>query len=183
MVPGMSPSAATPRGRGRPDLLAVGLITSTHGISGELKVRSLSGEAGHLLGMRQALLRKGPAEKAAEFVHVRRQRDGLLVQVRGLDTPEQARALVGFEIWVPREQAAPLARNEYYAADLCRCALRFNGEEVGRVRSVWDGGPTQLLEVEGRGGATFLVPFSDHFVGDVDLDGETILLKEGELLP
>lgn len=179
----MSPSVTTPRGSAPSDLLAVGLITSTHGIAGELKVRSLSGETAHLLGLRDALLRKGATEKPATFSRVKRQGSGLLVQVKGLETPEKARSLIGFEIWVPRTQAAPLGRGEYYAADLCRCSLRFNGREVGRVRSVWGGGPTPLLEVVGKGGVVFLVPFSEHFVGDVDLEGGTILLKEGELLP
>ena len=164
-------------------MLAVGVIASTHGIGGELSVRSYSGEAAHLLGLRDAVLRKGGVERPVSFEAVRQQSGGVIVKVPGLESPEKARALLGFEIWVPRAQAAPLHRGEYYAADLCRCAVQFNGQEVGRVRSVWDGGPTQLLEVEGRGGKVFLVPFSDHFVGDVDVAGGTILLKEGELLP
>ncbi len=165
-----------------PGPLAVGVIASTHGVHGELKVRTFSGEAGHLLGLREATLKKGTVEKAATFVQVRSQGSGVIVQVQGLETPEKARALIGFEIWVPRAQAAPLARDEYYAADLCGCSVRFNGEEVGRVRSVWEGGPTQLLEVERKAGKMFLVPFSDHFVGDVDVVGGTILLKEDEVL-
>ena len=174
---------AGPRSPAASEQVAVGLIVSTHGIAGELKVRSLSGESGHLLGLHSVVLRKGSAEREVELVRVRAQGAGLLVTAAGLDTPEKARALVGFEIWVPRAQGAPLGRDEYYAADLCRCALRYNGEEVGRVRSVWEGGPTQLLEVQKKDGATFLVPFSDHFVGEVDLEGGTILLKEGDLLP
>jgi len=165
-----------------PQLLAVGVITSTWGIAGELKVRTFSGEAGHLLGLRGALLRKGSVERAVSFVHVRRQGAGVMVRVQGLETPEKARALIGFEIWVSRAQAAPLARGEYYEADLCRCTLWFGDEEIGRVRSVWEAGPTQLLEIEGRKGRTFLVPFSEHFIGDVDLERGTIRLTEDEII-
>jgi len=165
-----------------PELLAVGVITSTYGIAGELKVRSLSGEAGHLLGLRDALLRKAAGERPVTFVHVRRHGAGVIVRVEGLETPEKARVLVGFEIWVPRELAAPLARNEYYAADLCRCALWFGDEEIGKVRSVWEGGPAQLLEVVSREGKTFLVPFSEHFIGEVDVGRGTIRLTEDEII-
>jgi 16S rRNA processing protein RimM len=166
----------------RPELLAVGVITSTHGIAGELKVHSFSGEAGHLLGLREALLRKAAVEKHALFAQVRPQGTGVIVRVEGLDTPEKARALLGFEIWVPRSKAAPLAIGEYYQADLCRCTLWFGEEEVGRVRSVWEGGPTQLLEIEGREGRTFLVPFSEHFIGDVDIEDGRIRLTEDEVI-
>ena len=82
---------------------------------------------------------------------MRRQDPGVIVKVAGLDTPEKARALVGCEIWVPRAAAAPLDDDEYYAADLCRCSLWFGEEELGAVRSVWEGGPAQLLEVVGKG--------------------------------
>jgi len=163
-------------------LLAVGVIASTHGISGELKVRSLSGQIGHLLTLRSAVLRKGHVDRQTEFEWVRRQDPGVIVKVAGLDTPEKARALVGSEIWVPRAAAAPLETGEYYAADLCRCSVWFGEEEVGVVRSVWEGGPAQLLEVVGSQGKTWLVPFSEHFIGDVDLAAGRICLKEDEII-
>jgi len=159
----------------------VGVITSTHGVTGELKVRSFSGQAAHLLGLEGALLRKGPAERRVSFAGVRPQGAGLIVRVQGMDTPERARSLVGFEIWVPRAQAAPLSDGEYYEADLCRCTVWVGDRRVGRVRSVWEGGPTQLLEVEGEG-KTFLVPFSEHFVGEVDVQGGRIRLAGDEVL-
>ena len=162
--------------------LAVGVITSTHGVTGELKVKSFSGEYRHLLGLRDAFLRKGGAERRVIFESVRRQDPGVIVKVEGLETPEKARVLVGWEIWVARSSAAPLGEQEYYAADLCRCRLWFGEEEIGAVRSVWEGGPSQLLEVVGKGGKTFLVPFSEHFIGDVDLANGKISLKEDEII-
>ena len=163
-------------------LLAVGIIASTHGVAGELKVKSYSGEHQHLLGLREALLKRGEAERRVTFDNVRRQDPGVIVKVRGLETPEKARALVGWEIWVERAMAAPLGHDEYYAADLCRCRLWFGAEEIGAVRSVWEGGPAQLLEVVGKAGKTFLVPFSEHFIGDVDLANGKISLKEDEII-
>ena len=115
--------------------LAVGVIVSTHGIGGELKVKSLSGGFAHLLALRSVVLRKGGVETPTVFENVRRQDPGVIVKVTGLDTPERARALVGSEIWVPRAAASPLSNGEYYAADLCRCRLWFGEEEVGAVRS------------------------------------------------
>ncbi len=163
-------------------MLAVGVIASTHGTRGELKVRSLSGQIGHLLALRSVLLRKGRVETPMDFEWVRRHDPGGLVKVAGLDTPEKARALVGSEIWVPRMAAAPLGADEYYAADLCMCRLWFGEEEVGSVRSVWEGGPAQLLEVVGKEGKTWMVPFSEHFIGDVDIGARMIRLKEDEII-
>ena len=46
-----------------PDMLAVGVVTSTHGITGELKLKSYSGLADHLLVLREALFLRGGQEK------------------------------------------------------------------------------------------------------------------------
>jgi 16S rRNA processing protein RimM len=162
--------------------LAVGVIASTHGVAGEVKVRSLSGEIRHLLELRSVLLRKGNTEQTVELQWVRRNDPGVIVKVAGWDSPEKARALIGSEIWVPRMAAAPLNAHEYYAADLCRCSLWLGEEEVGEVRSVWDGGPSQLLEIAGKEGKTWLVPFSEHFIGEVDIESGMIRLKVDEVI-
>ena len=164
------------------DLLAVGIVSATHGITGELKVRSLSGSAENLLPLTEARFRKAGTEKTLRLVSVRAQPPGVIVRVEGLDTPEKARALVGSEVWIPRAEAAPLLSGEFYTADLCRCRLWFGDEEIGPIRSVWDGGPAQLLEVVAKDGRTHLVPFVDHFVGDVRLSEGRIFLTGDEIV-
>ncbi len=164
------------------DMLAVGVVTATHGVAGELKVRSFSATPESLIGLTEALFRKGTTERRLRLTSVRAQPPGVIVRVDGLDSPETARRLIGFELWVPRDRALPLAPGEYYMADLCRCRLWFDGEEIGPVRSVWDGGPAQLLEVLRKDGAVRLVPFTGHFVGEVDLEAGRIELRDGEVV-
>ena len=47
----------------------------------------------------------------------RRHGRGFVVKVRGIDNPEMARALIGKEVFVPRDQLPELAPGEYYWAD------------------------------------------------------------------
>jgi 16S rRNA processing protein RimM len=164
------------------DMLAAGVVTSTHGVAGELKLKSFSGEADHLLVLREALFIRGSQEKRLALESVRPQPPGVIIKVAGVDTPERAQRLVGWEIWLPRGQAAPLETDEYYEADLCTCSLWFGDEEIGPVRSVWDGGPAQLLEVKGKGGKTHLVPFTNHFIGAVELERGRIFIRGDEIL-
>jgi len=165
-----------------PQLLAVGVVTGTHGVTGELKIKSLSGEVSHLLGLHEALFRKAGAEKRMRIVAARPQPAGIIAKVEGLESPETAKRLVGWELWVPRTLAAPLASGEYYASDLCRCRLWFGDQEVWAVCSVWDGGPAQLLEIRARDGRTIIVPFTDHFIAEVDLEAGRMVLREDEIL-
>jgi len=164
------------------ELLAVGVVTGTHGVGGELKVKSYSGFSDHILVLREALFRKGREEKTLRLDSVRPQPPGVILKITGIESPEQARRFIGYEIWVPRQQAARLLEGEYYAADLCHCSLWFGEEEIGTVRSVWEGGASELLEVKGKAGRTFLVPFIDHFIGDVQLEKRKIFLKEDEIV-
>jgi 16S rRNA processing protein RimM len=165
-----------------PEKLAAGVITGTHGVSGWLKVRSYSDESDHLTVLREALFRKGAVERVLAIEEARALPRGVLLKIRGMDSPERARSLVGWEIWVPRPQAARLLDGEYYAVDLCLCSLWFGEEEIGSVRSVSEGGASELLEVQGKEGRTFLVPFIDHFIGDVQLEKRKIFLKEDEIV-
>jgi len=164
------------------DLLAVGVVTAAYGVKGEVKGKSFSGGPEAFRALGEAIFRKGDTEKKLRIDCARVHARGVVLKVAGVDTPEAARGLVGFEIWVPRGQAAPLADGEYYTADLCRCSVWFEDELIGPVRSVWEGGPSQLLEVRGASGKTFLVPFTDHFVGEVDLAGGRIRLREDEIV-
>jgi 16S rRNA processing protein RimM len=164
------------------DMLAVGVVTATHGVDGELKLKSFSGEADHLLVLREALFLRGSQEKRLRLERVRPQPPGVIIKIDGVDSLERAHRLIGWEIWLPRDQAARLGTGEYYEADLCKCSLWLGEEEIGPVRSVWDGGPAQLLEVVAKGGRTHLVPFTDHFVGAVDLDRGRIFIRGDEIL-
>ena len=164
------------------DLLAVGVVTAPYGVKGEVKGKTFSGEPDAFQSLTEAIFRKGDKEKRLRIEAARVHPRGVVLKVAGVDTPEAARTLVGFEIWVPRGQAARLQDGEYYTADLCRCSVWFEDELIGPVRSVWEGGSSQLLEVRNASGKTFLVPFIDHFVGEVDLDGGRISLREDEIV-
>jgi 16S rRNA processing protein RimM len=160
------------------DLLAVGVVRAAHGVKGELAVKCFSGDVERFDGLRDAVLRKGDAERIVKIESTRSVSAGILILVEGIDTREKALRLVGFELWVGRGYAVPLSEGEYYEADLCRCSVHRKGELIGRVKSVRDAGPNQLLEVAGVEGATFLVPFIDRFIGDVDVRSGRIELRE-----
>lgn len=165
------------------EMLAVGVLTTTHGLRGELEVRSYSGSVEHLRALTRAQLRRDGEERTMQVVAVRGNPPHAVVKFQGVDTPEQAGKLRGYEIWVPRDEAAPLADGEYYAVDLCRCSLQAAGRTVGAVRAVVDAGASQMLEVQDPRGKVFLVPFNGHFVGEVDVAAGTIELLEPGIVP
>lgn len=121
--------------------------------------------------------RKGSVEKTLQVEATRWSGDNLLLKFAGIDSPEAAKLLADFELWVPRDQAAPLKEGEVYLADLIGCSLVFAGTAKGKVTGFLEGAAAVLLEVEKTNGETCVVPFQEVYLGSVDLIGRTIELK------
>jgi len=106
----------------------------------------------------------------------------LTMKLQGVDGPEEARAFMGYEIKVPRTEAAPLGKDEFYAGDLSGCALMKDGEKLAVVKSVIEGPACSYLEAELPGGELRLVPFMNEYVGAVDLASRLVELKVAWIL-
>jgi 16S rRNA processing protein RimM len=162
--------------------LAVGAVRQAHGTGGEVRVRSFSGETAHLLRLAEVTLRRGGAERTVVVETARAASSDVLVKFAGIDDRETAQRLAGWELWVDRSLAAPLAAGEVYATDLCGCGVFAGAERVGDVTGVCETGHAPLLEVRTVDGRTAMVPFTDHFVGEVDVAAGRVELRDAELL-
>ncbi len=162
--------------------LAVGAVRAAHGTAGEVRVKSFSGETGHLLRLAEVTLRRGEAERTVAVEGCRSALPDVLVKFAGVDDREAAQALAGWELWVDRSRAAPLTACEYYAVDLCGCGVFFGVERVGTVTGICEAGYAQLLEVRTGDGRTVMVPFTDHFVGEVDVAAGRVELRDAEVV-
>lgn len=165
------------------DKIAIGLIRTSHGVKGELKVSSFSGEIEHFFEIQEVFLK----DKRGNFLprkieKVKIKGDLILMKLEGIDTPEEGKRLNGYEIWVPRSQAAPLNADEYYYADLCQCSLYLENQRIGSVKSVIDGNASELLEVVKDDKKTVLIPFLDRYLSDINIDEKKIFLRDSSLL-
>ncbi len=164
------------------DQIAIGAVRTTHGVRGYLKVRSFSGEVDHFFKLEKITLVKEGSSRNFEVETVKPNGDQLLMKLKGIDTPEQGKLYSNWEIWVPRELAAPLEDNEFYHADLIGCNLVLNSSKVGTVLSIIEGGNGELFEVEMEDSSRKLVPFNDVFIGSISVTEKEIELLEGWIL-
>jgi 16S rRNA processing protein RimM len=159
----------------------VGLVGSPFGLRGFVKVRSLSGETEHLTGLGELTLRQDGKDRVwpVEAWEVQGGPSGtLLVKFAGIDVPEEAKGLKGAEIVAGRSRAAPLKPGEFYVEDLKGLDLVWNGEVLGRITDIIEGGGGELAEVRLVSGETRLVPFRKEFFGDINPEtGKAALLE------
>ncbi|MBN2049322.1 MAG: 16S rRNA processing protein RimM [Spirochaetales bacterium] len=161
--------------------IAIGRVSTTHGIHGDIRIVSFSGERDHFLSLKEVYLEKGGEERLQGLQYIKLHRDGLLAKFTGYDSPEAAGKLTGSVILTEREYACPLQEGEYYQADLLGCRVLFGGAEVGTVAATVECGPSELLEIITPGGKR-LIPFNDAYIGEVRTEEKTVELKLDWLL-
>ncbi len=157
--------------------IATGIIRTSHGVTGFLKVSSFSGETDHFYSLKSIELRhQNKPSQVFPIEQVKPYKGGILIKLAGIESPEVAKTYNGWEIWVDRQDAAARGEEEYYHADLCGCDLISDGEIIGRVVAVAQGTSSDFLEVDVNGTVRW-IPFLDEFIGTVSLESRTIELR------
>ena len=153
--------------RNKPILMAV--IGAAHGIRGEVRVKTFTGDP-------LALGNYGPLHakdgRAFEIVDIRPAGTVAVVRFKGVDDRNAAEALNGTELFVDRS-ALPddTEGGEFYHADLVGLAVRDETDElVGKVTAVQNYGGGDILEITHGGSKGVLVPFTQAAVPLVDLE-------------
>jgi 16S rRNA processing protein RimM len=157
----------------------VGLLGAPFGLEGYIKVRSLSGETAHIARLREVIVRQDGRERCCEVERFDKKGESLLIKLKGIDSPEAAQTFKGAEIITDRENAAPLGPEEYYIRDMQGIAVvSQDGEVLGRVTDILEGGGGSLVEVRIPSGELRLVPFRKEFFGEVSPEqGRAVLLR------
>ncbi|MDR1029862.1 MAG: ribosome maturation factor RimM [Treponema sp.] len=160
----------------------VGVIGAPFGIKGHVKVRSFSGEYEHLKTLDTVMVRCGELERVLELEETVPVTRALGMKFKGIDTPERAKTLTGGELITDRAHAVPLKQDEFYVEDLRGIEVLGDGEVLGRISDVFEGGGGHLIEIRLTSGALKLVPFRNEFFGDICLEKGTAVLLEQWIL-
>ncbi len=105
----------------------------------------------------------------------------MVFKFAGIDSIEDAEALIGSEIQIPAAQRAQLEQGAVYISDLEGCAVTaHSGNEsprsLGKIEGVIFGaGEAPLLEIR-EGKKEYLIPFVESFIEKMDLQGREIAL-------
>jgi 16S rRNA processing protein RimM len=101
-----------------------------------------------------------------------------------VETKEQADALRGLRLFVPRDALPEPDEDEFYLADLIGLAVVDPaGAPVGKVKSVQDFGAGDILEIiPEEGGATWYLPFTREAVPEVKIaEGQIVAVRPVEV--
>jgi len=163
-------------------LILVAEVGGAFGVRGELRITAHTADPLALLAYRE--LKRADGSPALTLVSGRAAKAGIVARAKEVATPEQADALRGLKLYVPREALPEPEEDEFYLADLIGLsAVSLDGSPVGTVKSVQNFGADDLLEIEPEGGgATWWLPFTKAAAPEVRLSaGEIVVAPPAEV--
>lgn len=135
----------------KPDLIHIGKISGVFGIKGWLKIFSYSEPKDNIFSYISWLLKKGNQNKEVKVTDGKVQGKGVVVQVDGIEDRDQALTLVGWDIYITREQLPVAEEGEYYWADLIGLEVEnLNGIQLGKVDSLFETGANDIIVIKGE---------------------------------
>lgn len=153
------------------DLLQVGIITSTHGVRGEVKVYPTTDDPRRFRRLKEVVLDTGREKLNLEIEGVKFFKQFVILKFKGLDNINDIEKYRQKSLYVTRKNAVRLQRDEYFIADLIGLKVQDeDGTELGTVKDVIETGANDVYEVEMADGMSLLLPAIKQCILNVDVE-------------
>ncbi len=149
----------------------VGVVTSAHGVRGEVKVYPTTDDPRRFKRLKEVILDGGAGDVLLEIEGVKFFKKFVILKLKGVESPEDAAKLRQKSLYVTRENAVRLGRDEYFIADLMGLRVSDeNGEEIGVLREVLETGANDVYIIDLKDGRELLLPAIKECVLNVDVE-------------
>lgn len=162
--------------------LQVGVISSTHGIRGEVKVFPTTDDPARFEYLKKVTLDTGREQLPLEIEGVKFFKQFVILKFKGIDNINDIEKYKGKSLFVDREDAVELEEDEYFIADMIGMkVVTEDGNDFGTLKDIIETGANDVYEVEMKDGKTVLLPAIKECILDVDLEEMkmTIHLMDG----
>ena len=142
------------------DLLQVGVITTTHGIRGEVKVYPTTDDVHRFEELESVLLDTGKEYRELKIKSVKYFKQYAILKFKGIDNINDIEKYKGKSLFVTRENAQPLGEDEYYIADLIGMEVYLeDGSHFGTLKDVMETGANDVYIIKTEEGKEVLNVF------------------------
>ncbi len=157
--------------------LRVGVISSTHGVKGEVKVFPTTDDPARFKALKTVLLDTGKEHKALEITGVKFFKNKVILKFKGFDNISDIEKYKGMDLLIPREDAVPLEENENFIADLIdMTVVTDRGETLGTLVDVLETGANDVYVIETEGKKEILLPAIKDCILDVNVEEKHMLV-------
>lgn len=152
------------------DRLQVGIISSTHGVKGEVKVFPTTDDNNRFKKLGAVLLDTGVEILSLEVESVKFFKQFVILKFKGIDDINDIEKYRGKGLFVTRENAVKCKKDEYFIADLIGIKVRDEeGNELGILQDVIETGANDVYQIKMTDGRELLLPAIRQCVLEVDI--------------
>lgn len=157
------------------DLLQIGALTKTHGVHGEVKVFPMTDDMARFKKLKAAVIDTGKEKIDVECEGAKFFKQFAILKFKGYDTIESIEKYCGKGLFVTRENAVKLKKDEYFICDLIDLDVINESEEnIGKLTDVIQTGANDVYEITLDDGRSFLLPAIKECVLNIDMEKRMI---------
>ena len=162
--------------------LQVGIITASHGLKGEVKVYPTTDDPARFRRLKQVILDSGKETRTLEIEGVKFFKQLVILKFKGLDDINDLEKFRKASLYVTRDNAVRLKKDEFFIADLIDMTVETeDGTVLGTLRDVITTGANDVYVVALPNGKELLLPAIKDCILNVDMEnGEmTVHILDG----
>ncbi|MBR5799380.1 MAG: ribosome maturation factor RimM [Lachnospiraceae bacterium] len=152
-------------------LLQVGIISSTHGVRGEVKVFPTTDDVKRFKKLKDVLVDTGKEKKPLQIESVKFFKQFAILKFKGYDTLDDIVVYKGKSLLVERKNAVRLNKDEYFIADLIGLSVENEDKSfTGMLADVIETGANDVYIVKTAEGKDVLIPAIKDCILEVDVE-------------
>ena len=158
-------------------LLRVGVITSTHGVRGEVKVFPTTDDMNRFKKLKTVILDTGKEQKTLNIESVKFFKNMVILKFKGFDNINDVEMWRQKDLLITRDQAVKLSPDENFIVDLIGLTVMTDeGEKLGVMKDVLQTGANDVYIVKMADGKEVLLPAIKDCILNVDLEKGEMLV-------
>lgn len=157
------------------DKFQVGVITSTHGVRGEVKVFPTTDDPNRFKRLKEVILDTGKEELVLEVEGVKFFKQFVILKFKGFDNINDIEKYRQKSLYVTRQNAVRLKKDEYFVADLIGMkVVDEQNAEIGILKNVMETGANDVYEISMTDGRELLLPAIKQCILSVDMESNVM---------
>ncbi len=150
----------------------IGIITSPHGVKGEVKVFPTTDDNKRFKKLVDCYIEYKDELMPVKADGCKFLKNMVILKLEGFDNANDVEKFRKCKIFVDRENAVRLEKDEYFIADLLGIdVVDENGDSVGELSDVIETGANDVYVVNGANGEEILIPAIKDCILEVDVAG------------
>lgn len=158
--------------------LRVGVITTTHGVRGEVKVFPTTDDPNRFYDLKKLYLDTGKELLPLELENVKFFKQLVILKFKGIDNINDIEKYKGKDLLIDREDAVKLEEGEYFIFDLIDSdIITEDGKELGVLTEILTTAANDVFVVRTPEAKEVLIPYIKDCILDIDVVNKKITVR------